>query len=266
MQDLNKISLEEQFMIRFTDSVISIGGFHPKFKDVHFSLSLRSPRINFHATREIHNPGNKPKNEVFEVDISLCDELINDIGVYLLRKSLNELDISEIERTISPKFISHSNMQESGYYLSVENDLHKLAQNFLKPIGKKGVKIKSNVVDELENLTGDEIAFIKLYNDSMEVSQVKTSEIQSGVIVTESNIYSVIHWAGKWFIPNNQITIANFLTGFSDEKFKRQLSYCIKKAFVIVRYAKSYDEVKHLNKPLGLLKIDSKWQLIKKHE
>ncbi len=265
MQDLNKISLEEQFMIRFTDNVISIGGFHHKHKDVHFSLSLRSPRINFHATREIHNPGNKPKNEVFEVDISACDELVNDIGIHLLRQSLTELDISQIKGTISPRFIAHSSMQESEFYLSVENHLQKLASNFLKPVGKKELKIKSNAVDELENLTGDELAFIKLYNHSIEISEVKSSGIQSGIIVTESNIYSVIHSSGKWFITNNQITIENFLIGFSNEKFRQQLSYRIKKAFVIVRYANSYDEVKHLNKPLRLLKIDGMWQLIKKH-
>ncbi|MDZ4810868.1 MAG: hypothetical protein SGI96_21745 [Bacteroidota bacterium] len=265
MQDLNKISVEEQFMIRFTDSVISIGGFLPKFNDVHLSLSLRSPRINFHATREINNPGDKPKNEVFEVDISACDELINDIGIYLLRQSLTELDISQIKGTISPRFIAHSSMQESEFYLSVEKDLQRLASNFLKRVGKKELKIKSNAVDELENLTGDELAFIKLYNHSIEISEVKTSGILSGIIVTESNIYTVIHSSGKWFITNNQITIENFLDGFGDEKFKRQLFYLSKKAIVIVRYANSYTEVKHLNKPLRLVKLDNKWQLVKKH-
>lgn len=255
MQDLTKISFEGGLMIRFTDNVVNLW-YEGLPEDVHFSLSINksSTDINFHVTREVDNPGNKPKNRVFVIARNICDDLVNDIGRHLLHETLSEINIAELKGTVSPRFISHSSIEKSNFYLSVEKEIMQLVPNFIKYRGKKELRIKNNVADELEKFTPNELAFIELYNTSLELIDIHIPGIQSGIIVTEESIYSVIHSNGKWYVQNNNITIDNLLISFFGEKLARQMFYRTKKAIVIVRNANSYAEVKQLDNPFRISK------------
>ncbi len=255
MQDLNKIVFEEKLMFRFTDNVINLW-FEGLPRDVHFSLSLNTgnPDINLHVTREVNNPGNKPKYEVFVVARDICDDIGNDFGRYILYKTLAEFDISKLSSAITPRFISHDSMKEHDFYFSIEEQLTQSASNFLKYKGRKQLRIKNNAAEELEKLTPDELAFIELYNAAPEVVEVNNKLMQSGIIVTDKNSYSVIHYNGKWYLPNNNITLKDLMLGFCGEKLTRQLYYRIKRGLTIVRNANSFDEVKHLYKRFRIIK------------
>lgn len=250
MQDLNKIVFEEKLMFRFTDNVISIGGFEGIPKDVHFSLSINknSPDINFHATREVNNPDNKPKYEVFVIARDICDDIGNDFGRYVLHKTLTEFDITKLDTTVKPRFISHDSMKGSNFYFSIEEQIRQSASGFLKYKGKKELRVKNNTIEELEKITPDELAFIGLYDTAPVLTEVDNENMQSGIIVTDENVYSVIRYSGKWYIPNNDITINDLIMGFCGEWLGRQLFYRTKKGIAIVRKANSFDEVKHLYK------------------
>lgn len=241
-------------MFRFTDNVLNLW-FEGLPKDVHFSLSLNenSPDINLHITREVNNPGNKPKYEVFVIARNICDDIGNDFSRYILYKTLTEFDVSKHNSEVSPKFISHDKMKEHEFYVFIEEQLTQAASNFLKYKGRKELKVKNNAVDELEKVTPDESAFIELYNAAPEIAEVCDENIQSGIIITDENYYSVIHYRGKWYLPNNNITLNELMTGFFGEKLTNQLFYRIKKGIAIVRKANSFDEVKHLYKQFRII-------------
>lgn len=255
MQDLTKISLEGKLMFRFTDNVLNLW-FEGLQKDVHFSLSLNknSPDINLHITREVNNPGNKPKYEVFVIARDICDDIGNDFGRYILHKTLTEFDVAKLNSAVTPKFISHDNMKEHDFYFSIEEQLSQAASNFLKYKGRKELRIKNNAVDELEKLTPDESAFIELYNAAPEIAEVSDENIQSGIIITDKNSYSVIYYYGKCYLPNNNITLNDLMIGFCGDKLTRQLFYRIKKGITIVRKANSFDEVKYLYNHFRIIK------------
>ena len=248
MQDLTKISLEGKLMFRFTNNVLNLW-FEGLQKDVHFSLSLNknSPDINLHVTREVNNPGNKPKYEVFVIARNICDDIGNNFGRYILYKTLTEFDVTKLNSEVVPKFISHDYMKKYDFYFFIEEQLIQSASNYLKYKGKKELRVKNNVVEELEKLTPDESAFIELYNAAPNVVEVNNEVMQSGIIVTDKNSYSVIRYNGKWYLPNN-ITLNDLMTGFCGEKLTKQLFYRMKKGIVIVRKANSFEEVKHLSK------------------
>jgi hypothetical protein len=255
MQDLTKISLEGKLMFRFTDNVLNLW-YEGLPKDVHFSLSINEniSNINLHITREVNNPGNKPKYEIFVIDRKICDDIGNDFGRYILHKTLIEFDVSKLNSELAPKFISHDNMKEQDFYFSIEEQLTQAASNFLKYKGRKELRVKNNAVDELEKLTPDESAFIELYNAASEIAEVSDENIQSGIIITDKNSYSVIYYYGKCYLPNNNITLNDLMIGFCGEKLTKQLFYRIKKGIVIVRNANSFEEVKHLYKRFRIIK------------
>lgn len=255
MEDLTKIVFEEKIMFRFTDNVINLW-FEGLPKDVHFSLSLNknSPDINLHVTREMNNPGNKPKYEVFVIAKNICDDIGNDFGRYILHKTLTEFDVGKLNSTVVPKFISHDNMKKHDFYFSIEEQLTQAASNFLKYKGRKELRVKNNAVDELEKLTPDESAFIELYNAAPEVVEVNNEIVQSGIIVTDKDTYSVIQYNGKWYLPNSNFTLKDLMIGFCGEKLTRQLLYRMKKGITIVRKGNSFDEVKHLYKQFRIIK------------
>ncbi|MBL7723614.1 MAG: hypothetical protein JNK27_05670 [Chitinophagaceae bacterium] len=207
-----------------------------------------------HVTREVNNSGNKPKYEVFVIARDICDDIGNDFGRYILYKTLTEFDVSKLNSEVVPKFISHDNMKEHEFYFSIEEQLTQAASSFLKYKGRKELRVKNNAVDELEKLTLDESAFIELYNAAPEIAEVSGENIQSGIIITDKNSYSVIHYYGKWYLPNNNITLCDLMIGFCGDKLARQLFYRIKKGITIVRKANSFDEVKHLYKRFRIIK------------
>lgn len=255
MQDLNKIVFEEKLMFRFTENVINLW-FEGLPKDVHFSLSFNkeNPDINFHITREVDNPGNKPKYEVFVIARDICDDIGNDFGRYILYKTLNEFDVVKLNSTIVPRFISHDSIKESGFYFSVEEQLTVSASNFLKYRGKKELRIKTNAVNELEKLTQDELAFIELYEAAPEILEMNNETTQSGIIITDKDVHSVIYQNGKWYLPNNDFSLEDLLIGFCGEKLARELFYRMKKGITIVRKANSFAEVKHLYTRFRIIK------------
>lgn len=114
------------------------------------------------------------------------------------------------------------------------------------------MRVKNNAVEQLEKLTPDESAFIELYDAAPEVVEVNDKNIQSGIIITDKNSYSVIYHNGKWYLPETNITLKNLMIGFCGYKLTRQLFYRIKKG--IVRKANSFDEVKHLYKRFRISK------------
>lgn len=126
MEDLNKIVIEEKLMFRFADNVLNLW-FEDLPKDVHLSLSINenNPDINLHITREVNNPGNKPKYEAFVIARNICDDIGNDFGRYILYKTLTEFDITKLNSAVVPKFISHDNMKEHEFYFSIEEQLVK---------------------------------------------------------------------------------------------------------------------------------------------
>ena len=255
MQDLNKIVFEEKLMFRFTDNVINLW-FEGLPRDVHFSLSLNTdnPDINLHVTREVNNPGNKPKYEVFVIARDICDDIGNDFGRYILYKTLTEFDVSKLNSAVAPRFILHNTMNVHDFYFSIEEQLIQSASNFLRYKGRKELRVKNNAVEELEKLTPDELAFIELYNAAPEVVEMNVESMQSGLIVTDKDVYSIIHYNGKWYLPNNNFTPKDLMLGFCGEKLTRQLFYRIKKGIVLVRKANSFDDVKHLNKQFRISK------------
>lgn len=255
MQELTKISFEGKLMFRFTDNVLNLW-FEGLPKDVHFSLSLNknSLDINLHVTREVNNPGNKPKYEVFVIARDICDDIGNNFGRYILYKTLTEFDVSKLNSEVVPKFISHDNMKEHEFYFSIEEQLTQAASNFLKYKGRKELRVKNNAVDELEKLTPDESAFIELYNAAPDVAKVSDENIQCGIIITDKNSYSVIYYNGKWYLPINSITLNNLMIGFCGEKLTRQLTFRIRKGIVIVRKAYSFQEIMDLYNRFRIIK------------
>ena len=120
--------------------------------------------------------------------------------------------------------------------------------------GKKRLRINNKLTDELESLSPDKDKFIELYNDAIRVSTINREGISSGIIISDSHVYTVILFNNKWYAPNKELSFTDFVNGFFGNNLGKKIVLKTQDAIEIVRNANSFDEIKHLNNPFRIVK------------
>ncbi len=90
--DINHISINDYFWIRFVPQMVNFG-FQGLPEKVHYSISFsdKSPDINFHVTKEAQDSTNKPKITIVRMDKKLLQEWLEEILPKLPFSFLNRI-------------------------------------------------------------------------------------------------------------------------------------------------------------------------------
>jgi hypothetical protein len=108
--------------------------------------------------------------------------------------------------------------------------------------------------EELGKLSPDESSFIEYYFSGKKLSEVSSQVVESGKMITDKEFFSVINFYGKYYLPKNNIDIIALIKIFLKPKLSLQIMYRFKRAVVAVRNANTFNEIRHLNKPVIIVK------------
>ena len=257
MQDLNFISFADKMQIHFSKDRLSFG-LTTFQSDIHFTLAFnsKSPDVNFHVSRNIGEPGTKPKSEVIRMRKEIAVQLIEDLSKFLLNHVLEPLDVEILQKENIEllRFIKDTDAQTTKFYHSVNEQFSQVIFNIAKEKRKGRFYVKDGVEEDLGKLSPDESSFIEYYFSGAKLSEVSSQVVESGTMITDKEFFSVINFYGKYYLPKNNIDIIALIKVFLKPKLSLQIMYRFKRAVVAVRNANTFNEIRHLNKPVIIVK------------
>lgn len=256
----NHISINDYFWIRSSPQLINFG-FRGLPKDIHYSLSFsnKSPDFNFHVTKNTEDSKNKPKITIVCIDKKLLQEWLevnfSALSNSLLRTMLQPLDIFELKNKYDNNlgFISFESLKNTDACSLAEQSLVERFREISKVKNKTRLKIKGDVEKRFEDWAeSDEL--ISLGLDQMtDLSTDYERKIDGGIIISEENAIHVIRAYNEWFSIKEDFQPSDFLNRFIHPELFRHLNRKIKRAIVVIRKAKTFDDTIMLNKPTLLV-------------
>ncbi len=249
--------------LHFSNDRVSVG-LDTFQSDIHFTLAFNSTNrdgskneyINFHVSRNIGDPAKKPKSEVVRMRKETAEQLVEDFSKFLLQHILEPLDIEALQRRNNEPlcFISDIDFQESKFYNSANNQFNQIISCVSEERRKGRFYVSNNLEDELEKLSPDELAFIEYCHSGKPLDEVSSEVVESGKIVTDTDLITAINFYGKWYLHKNDIPFVDLVKTFLKPKLSFKIYYRFKRAIVAVRKASTYREIEHLNRPVIIVK------------
>jgi hypothetical protein len=260
MQDLKLISFADKMKIHFSSERLSVGlkSFQKDKYDLHFTFAFNSnsPDVNFHVSRNIGNPATKPKSEVVRIKKETAGQLVEDFSKFLLHHILEPLDTEALQRENEEKlrFICDADFQKSKFYHSAGIQFNEAISNVSIEKRKGRFYVNDNLSNELEKIAADEKEFEEYFYSGKPLAEVSKDVIESGKMISDIGIFPVMNFKGQWYLHKNYIDFIELIKAFLKPKLSFKVYCRFKRAIVVVRNAKTYKEIEHLNKPVIIVK------------
>lgn len=145
-QDINMISINEDFWIQIVDGRISFR-FKGLPKDIHFTLSFRPdrPDINFHVTREINIP-DKPQIKVALIDKELIKQLVIPIGISLFSAMIEPLSLKPYHLNSNKcAYVPFDAFNDKPMQIRIETHFKRAFRSIARVKGKKKFKLEGDI-------------------------------------------------------------------------------------------------------------------------
>lgn len=259
IEDVNNIYVKDHFWVRFLPQMINFG-FPGLPKRVHYTISFsdKSPDINFHITKEVEE--SKPKITIVCMDKQLLKEWVEGIMPELLSSFLNKilqpLDIVKFKNRYDDNlcFISFENLKTSNEYLLTEQKLIDSFKEISKFKNKTRLEVKGNIKERLDNfVSSDELNDLVFKNSINDIANDFKRNVDGGIIISEKEVICVIRITNQWFLINQNFKEADLINEFIPLSIIRQINWKTKRALVVMKKAKSFEDTKHLNNPIRLI-------------
>jgi hypothetical protein len=254
---IDNISINDIFWIQFREHLLSFG-FKGLPKDTHFTIVFddKNPDINLHATKNVSNSKDKPQIKIVVIDKILLEEVIPSLTLLFLNKILQPLDMDEFKSKHKHglKFISFDTLECLGTYSMTERVLINSFKDIAKFRQKTRLKIKGDIANRLEAIASSEDLQSLILKNMVELSNEFKKPVDGGIIISEENYLQVIRINDRWFTFRTDIKLFDILTAIVNPKLARHLIWKTKRALVAVKNADNYTDIKHLNKPVRLVK------------
>jgi hypothetical protein len=152
MSEINSISINEVFWVRFESHSINLG-FKGLPLHVHFTISFspKSDDINFHITKNNGTENDKPKIEILRINKQILEEDAEKLSLKLLFRVLEEIPFSEID---SAYFLPIGDNNSDTSKL-VENKMHEKFKDSMEMKGKKKLKMTGDLENKFKEFATD---------------------------------------------------------------------------------------------------------------
>lgn len=258
---LDYFSISDLFWVQIKGHLISFG-FKGLPADTHFTIGFdsRSPDINLHITKNTTDQTNKPKITIVTIDKKLLEQDNNSLAINLMNKVLQPIDINHYIRKYDNKigYISFENLQNSSLASITEQGLIDSFKDTYEIKRKTRLKIKGEIESRLENFAKSEEIQSAIMENIVEFNNDFSTFADGGIILTEEETVQVIRINDKWFTLRTDLKPTDFMTILVNSDLAKLLYYKTKRAIVIVKKSNSFDDTREHNKPIRLIRQETK--------
>lgn len=258
---IDHISINDIFWVQFREHLISFG-FKGLPKDTHFTISFdkKSADINFHITKNVADPTNKPKITIVCVDKLILEEITPSLFLSVVNKILQPINIEELKSNSDSDlgFISFDGLENSDTSLLTEQKLIESFREISRLRKKTRLKIDGDIEKRFESfVTSDELK-TSVHNKIVEFPTEFKNLIDGGIIISEENTIQVFRIGEKWFTLKMDLNPLDLLTAFINLNLSKKLIWKTKRALVSIKNAATYTDIMHLNEPIRLVQPKAK--------
>lgn len=261
IEPIDNISINNVFWVQMRPYLVSLG-FKGLPDNIHFTISFedRSADINFHVTKNYSDPKNKPKITIVCIDKFLLEEITPSITFALLNKLLRPLNIEELKSKYDYNlgFIPFASLEHSDTYSLTEQKLIDSFKDILKIRKNTRLKIEGDIEKSLETFATSENLQTSIFNNMVELSTYFQKPFDGGMIISEENVLQVICINDKWYTLRTDLKPVELLTAVVNTKLIKKIIAKTKRALISIKYATTYEDTEHLNKPIRLVKSQAK--------
>lgn len=253
-ENINYISINN-FWIQFKEHLIAFG--HERLpKDIHFTIvyDIKNPNLNFHITKNIDNSSKKPQIKIVIIDKNIINKILITSLFSILKQILIPIDISNLKskyRDIG--YISFNTLEQKEMYSLTEKKLIDSFKDITNIKRKTRLKIKGDIEQILSDYAKSEVINSYLLDNIIEWTNEPKEFIESGVIITPDYAFHVIHINQSWYRFKTDINISEILTSILNPSLAKKIIWKTKRALIVVKNAKTYEDTKAHNSPIRLV-------------
>ena len=247
---LDYISVDKYFWIQFNANFISFG-LHGVQSNIHLTVSynIENPDINLHLTKNVADPDNKPKIEIFRINKELLEETIKNRFELLLSNIFVQVDTKS--QNEKPEYVSMDEIQEETERIIInsftENDYKRK---------KRKLKIKADLETKFQQLS-ENPNFKEFYKTKRRPLDTSDKSLQSGFIMTSENSFAAIKIDDRWYKFRDEQNINGLLKGIVDSETVTRIKWRFKRALILLKISQTFQDTELENRKSIVLKKPS---------
>jgi|GEM_PF-2467782 len=194
---LNKLVIEDAFMIRTVENVTSIWftGLHKK---LHISVSHRAGDEfwNLHITKNEGDPTTKPKIGICKIRAEGLEEDFINFCRYFILQLLEPVDRSTRKNSY---LITFTGLKSGKSFYRLRKGMQSTLRKCSKRVGKKEFRILTNAETEFTALATSREQQNRILSYLRRVPRRFRSKLESGILISEKECHGVIAVGGKLY-------------------------------------------------------------------
>lgn len=256
MNDINYFSINNAFWVDIQNNYLSFG-YKNLPKDVHFTLSYseNSKDVNLHLTKNTVNKKDKPDLRIFEIEKKYLVEDINSLTISFLKTILEKIDIVDLQNKYRTEigFISFNNIGKPEIEILTKSELIENFKNITKIKRKTRLKIKGNIDESIESFIKSENLLNTIMENVVNLNYENEKEFDSGMIITDENIISVIRINQDWFKFRMDLKPIDIISSIMSPDLAKYIILKIEKEIQLIKDLNNKSESKKLSNPIRLV-------------
>lgn len=255
---VNKVSIGDLFWFKVTSNLFNFG---PKLglqQDIHFSVSIpeNNQYANFHLTRNIGEPKNKPQITICKIHKQELDKLAEVVAFRFYKSLLEPVNLQDLKYELGGviEYIPYQSLQDN----KTEEQVRNIFSNGLKnDIGlkRKGTRfeLRSGFEDRLEQMVLSPEMVSIVEESIVELKDNPDRTTGGGMVITSEGTIQLLFWNGQWYKMNfDHKPFDLFCSIVANDTLAHLLREKMSKAIEILKWAKTYQDTQQFDKPIRI--------------
>ncbi|HQS35841.1 MAG: hypothetical protein B7Y11_12810 [Sphingobacteriia bacterium 24-36-13] len=254
--ELNKLVIEDIWMVRFSENVTSFW-----FKDLpeklHFSVSHRPGDLywNLHLTKNVTDPTDKPKITICKISTQGLTTDFKNLCRYFMSQILEPFPIHRNRCKQASYLIKHEDLKNGKAFGRFRKGMKSTFQKCSKRVGKKEFRVHRNAEAEITAWASSRENQHRILSGLRRVPRRFSKNIESGILLTEKEVTGVIMVGGKLYRLKQGVAAQDVFLSLISQALLTQLHEKIRHAISHVLAASLYKQVERWDNPVEVFVV-----------
>lgn len=254
--ELNKLVIEDLWMIRFSETVTSFW-FQGLPEKLHFSVSHRpgDQYWNLHLTKNVKDPKDKPKITICEINTQGLTNDFENICRYFMYQILEPLSLHRNRRKRECFLIKHDDLNNGKAFARFRKGMKNAFQKCSKRIGKKEFRIRTNAEEEMTAWASSRENQNRVLSALKRIPRRFSKNIEGGILMTKKEVTGVVMVAGKLYRMKQEKAAQDVFLSLIKPELLELLAAKIRFAIPRVLAATTYSQVARWDNPVEVFVV-----------